>query len=246
MLYKSVVAVALVQSVAANTAEVSTTNLRSGAAFDNLKASWSKALNIGDFKSKLSCGYDYNANRDFLNEVSLTGDLVEGKGDDMSVSYEVTYDCKSKNTDVQLTAVQGGTTLRADYSTDEQLKEVGAARQVDVGDQKVDVEPSWLVKAKTARVKLMSAMNGGDKLSAQIDYATEGGDTSYEVGYEHNLEAGRDVSATFRPGAKELDVELVDNKFENGATWTAKAEVPLDGGNAVENAKLSLRRSWNW
>jgi len=246
MLYKTFAVVALVHSANANTAEVTTTNVRSGAAFDNLKASWSKALNIGDFKTNLECNYDYNANKDFIKDATLSGDLLEGSGDDMSVSYEVSHDFQSKETSVNVKAVQSGTTLSADYSTSDQLKEVSAHRQVDVGDQTIDVEPSWLVNAKTARVKLMSAINGGDRVKAQVDYATDGGATSYELGYERNLEDGRDVAVTFKPDGKDLEVEYVDNKFEGGATWTATANVPLDSGNALDKARVTLKRSWNW
>ena len=55
----------------AGTAEVSTSNLRSGASFDNLKATWGKKLSLGDFSSQLDCSYDYNANRDFLKSASV-------------------------------------------------------------------------------------------------------------------------------------------------------------------------------
>ena len=45
----------------AGTAEVSTSNLRSGASFDNLKATWGKALNIGESANPIrtvrSAGY---------------------------------------------------------------------------------------------------------------------------------------------------------------------------------------------
>lgn len=57
------------------------------------------------------------------------------------------------------------------------------------------------------------------------------------------------MSATFSPGDKNLDVELVDNKFESGATWTAKASVPLENAgsnNILDAAKLTLKRSWTW
>jgi len=246
MLYKSLAVVALVHSAAAGTAEVSTTNIRSGAAFDNLKASWSKALNVGDFKSNLECNYDYSANKDFIKDATLSGDLVEGKGDDMSVSYEVSHDFQSKETSVNLKAVQGGTTLSADYSSNDNLKEVSAHRQVEMGDQKVDVTPSWIVNAKTARVKLMSALQGGDRVKAQVDYETDGGATSYELGYEHSIEDGRDVSVTFKPDGKDLEVEYVDSTFESGATWTATANLGMDGGNMLDDAKVTLKRSWAW
>merc|ERR1719162_1382768 len=58
----------------AGTAEVSTSNLRSGASFDNLKATWGKALNIGD---ELSLGYEVTKNfgGDKTTEVKLTAEV---------------------------------------------------------------------------------------------------------------------------------------------------------------------------
>ena len=125
-------------SACAHNAEISSTDLRRGAAFDNVKASWNQALKLGDFNTKLRAGYDYNANRDFLKEVSLQGDLVEAsKDDDVSVSYEVTHDFADKNTNVKLTANTQGNTVSAEYDQADGLTEVSAQRDVDVGDQKV-------------------------------------------------------------------------------------------------------------
>ena len=209
-----------------------------------------QALKLGDFSTKLRANYDYSVNKDFIKEVSLSGDLVESSNsDDVSVSYEVTHDFSDKNTNVKLTANTQGTTLGAEYDQNDGIKEVSAERDVDVGDRTVHVQPSWLVNAKTARVKLMSKLGGGDKLSAQIDYDTNGGDTSYEVGYDHSLEEGRDISATFKPKAKSVEIDYVDNKFESGATWTASANVPLENSgasNLLDNAKVTLKRSWAW
>jgi hypothetical protein len=233
-------------------AELSTTNVRSGAAFDNLKASWNQALKLGDFNTNMRADYDYNANRDFLNEVSFNGDLVESSSaDDMRVSYEVTHNFGAKNTNVKLTANTQGTTLGAEYDQADGLKEVSAQRDVNLGDNKVNVQPSWLVKAQTARVKLMSRLGDGNKdsVSAQVDYATQGGATTYEVGYDRNLDDGRDISATFNPDSKNLNIDYVDNTFEKGATWTASADVPLENGgsnNILDAAKLTLKRSWQW
>merc|ERR1711939_729070 len=92
-------------SALSHNAEVSSTDLRRGAAFDNVKASWNQALKLGDFSTRLQANYDYNANKDFLKEVSLSGDLIESsKDDDMSVSYDVTHNFADKNTNVKLTA----------------------------------------------------------------------------------------------------------------------------------------------
>ena len=113
------------------------------------------------------------------------------------------------------------------------------------------MQPSWLVKAQTARVKLMSRLGDGNKdsVSAQVDYATQGGATTYEVGYDRNIDDGRDISATFNPDSKNLNIDYVDNTFEKGATWTASADVPLENGgsnNILDAAKLTLKRSWQW
>jgi len=237
-------------SALSNTAEVSSSDLRRGAAFDNVKASWNQALKLGDFSTRLRADYDYNKNKDFLKEVSLAGDLVEAsKADDVSVSYRVSHDFADKNTNVELTANTQGTTLSAEYDQGDGLKEVSAQRDVDIGDRSVNVQPSWLVNAKTARVKLMSKLGGGDKLSAQVDYNVDDSSATYEVGYDHNLEDGRDISATVKPNSKEVEIDYVDNKFENGATWTASASVPLENSgssNMLDAAKLTLKRSWKW
>jgi hypothetical protein len=243
----TIAAVAL--AALSNTAEITSTNIRSGAAFDNIKATWNQALNLGDFSTKLKCNYDYKDNKDFLKDCSLSGDLMEASSDDdVRVSYEVSHNFGDKKTNLKLSANTRGTTLGAEVD-DRELKEVSAVRDVDVGDQSINTEASWLVKAQTARVKLMSNLRGSDRVKAQIDFNPNDNSASYELGYEHQLEQGRDVSATFNPGDKNLDVELVDNKFESGATWTAKASVPLDNAgsnNILDAAKLTLKRSWNW
>jgi hypothetical protein len=245
-----VAVVALALGALANTAEITSTNIRSGAAFDNIKATWNQALKLGDFNTNLKCNYDYSSNKDFLKDATLSGDLVEAaSSDDVRVSYEVSHNFGDKKTNLKLTANTQGTTLGAEID-DRELTEVSAERDIDLAGKSINVQPSWLVKAKTARVKLMSRLGDStDKVSAQVDYDTQGGDASYELGYEHRLEEGRDVSATFRPGNKDLDIEYVDNKFESGATWTATANVPLEQGgssNILDAAKLSLKRSWSW
>src|SRR6056297_1202863 len=92
-------------ALSANRAEISTGNLRADSGkFDNLKASWEKSLNLGDWKTTVKANYDYNANKEFLKEVSLSGGLVEAvSADDVAVDYEVTRDFSSRQTDVKLT-----------------------------------------------------------------------------------------------------------------------------------------------
>jgi hypothetical protein len=238
-----------------HTAEVSSNDIRRGAAFDNVKASWNQALKLGDFNTRLRADYDYNANRDFLKEVSLRGDILSRgdnvlrKADDVSVSYEVAHNFADKNTNVKLTAETQGTTLGAEYDRSDGFKEVSAQRDLDIGDTKLNVKPSWMVNAQTARVKLMSRLAGGDRVSATVDYNTKDRDATYEVGYDRSLEEGRDVHATVKPKDKSVEIDYVDNKFESGATWTATLGMPLEKegrNNLMDNAKLTLKRSWAW
>ena len=231
----------------AGTAEVSTSNLRSGASFDNLKASWGKKLSLGDFSSQLDCEYDYNDNKDFIKSASLSGNLIDGSGDDLSLDYEVTKNFGGdKTTEVTLTAEVSGSTITAELDSVDNLKEVSATRTVTIGDRDIDLKPSFLVKAQTARVKLMSAF-GNDKVSATVDYETKDSELgAIELGYERELEAGRTLTATLTPADKNLEVEVEDTKFESGATWTVKASVPLEGDNLIDDAKLTLTRAWSW
>lgn len=155
-----------------NTAEITSTNIRSGAAFDNIKATWNQALKLGDFSTKLKCNYDYKDNKDFLKDCSLSGDLLEASSDDdVRVSYEVSHNFGDRKTNVKLSANTRGTTFGAEVD-DRALTEVSAVRDLDVGDTSVNTEASWLVKAQTARVKLMSNLRDTkDRVKAQVHAA---------------------------------------------------------------------------
>jgi len=230
-----------------NTAEITSSNIRNGAAFDNIKASWNQALKLGDFSTNLRCNYDYKDNKDFLKDCQFSGDLMEANSaDDIGVGYEVTHNFGDSKTNVKLTANTQGTRFGA-HIDDRELTEVSVSRDLDAGDNKVATDLSWKVKAQQARIKLATNLgNAGDRVKATIDVDTKDNSASYEVGYEHQLENGRDLSATFNPADKNLDLELVDNKFESGATWTASASVPTEGNNILDAATLSLKRSWSW
>jgi len=237
----SVVASSLT-AVLAGKAEVSTSNLNGGSGtFDNLKASWGKALSIGDLKANLMAKYDYSKSKDFVEEISVTGDLMDDA--DLKVGYAVTRNFPNSATEVTVTATTKGTSVTALY--DGELKEVSATRSVDVADRTVDLEPSYLIKTKTARVKLAS-MFGKDKVSATVDYGMDDASTTYEVGYAHSLEEGRSVTATIKPASTDLEVEYVDSTFEDGAVWTAVANLKTDDPTSLDKATVSLKRSWDW
>ena len=124
-------------------------------------------------------------------------------------------------------------------------QELSGTRTVDVGDREVDLEPSYLVKSKTARVKLAS-MFGKDKVTATVDYGMDDASTTYEVGYAHSIEDGRSVTATVKPASTDLAVEYVDSTFEDGAVWTASANLKTDDPTSLDKATVSLKRSWDW
>jgi len=241
MLKKVVVASSLT-AVLAGKAEVTTSNLNTGSgAFDNIKASWGKALSIGDLKANLLAKYDYSKSKDFVEEISVSGDLMDDS--DLKVGYEVTRNFPKAATEVAVTATTKGTSITALY--DGELKELSGTRTVDVGDREVDLEPSYLVKSKTARVKLAS-MFGKDKVTATVDYGMDDASTTYEVGYAHSIEDGRSVTATVKPASTDLAVEYVDSTFEDGAVWTASANLKTDDPTSLDKATVSLKRSWDW
>jgi hypothetical protein len=251
------------QPTLANTVSLQTGDLRQGSAFDRVKATFSQALKLGEMSSgTLSVEYDSGANRDFLKEAKYSGSLMEPKAaapasrgkkateaSDLSVDYEVTHDFVSEKSDLKLTAssVVSGTKVGAELHGAE-LKEVSAERDIDVGDSALSASANWLVQAKTARVKLMSKLNG-NPLSAQVDYNPDSQSANnVEVNYDHNLAEGRDLSASLKVDGGNLEVDYVDSKFEDGAVWTASASVPTSGdaSGLLDNTKLSLKRAWQW
>merc|ERR1712066_21771 len=73
------------------------------------------------------------------------------------------------------------------------------------------------------------------------------GNSEVELGFSRQMKGGKSLSATLTPKNKDLEVELVDSSFEDGATWTATANMALDdAANMKDSAKLSLKRSWAW
>ena len=177
-------------------------------------------------------------------------ELIEAaSADDVGLGYQLTRDFAKAQTDLKLTASSRGTTLSAEYDTNEQLRSVGVSREVELGDQKMDVQPSWLLKARAARVKLMSSLNDGkDKVSAQVDFDVASKEArALELGLSRQLDTGRVVEAKYKPANSDLTISLTDSSFENGATWTATANVDAsDAGSLLDTASVTLKRSWGW
>lgn len=111
---KKIVVASSLTAVLAGKAEVTTSNLNGGSGtFDNLKASWGKALSIGDLKANLMAKYDYSKSKDFVEEISVTGDLMDDA--DLKVGYAVTRNFPNSATEVAVTATTKGTSVTALY-----------------------------------------------------------------------------------------------------------------------------------
>merc|ERR1712128_352778 len=99
-------------------------------------------------KDNLSVQADIDGTDLSAIEVEYERDLEDGR------TLTASLTPADKNLEVEVT------------DTADNLKEVGASRSVTIGDRDVTVSPSFLVKAQTARVKLMTAL-GKDNLSVQ-------------------------------------------------------------------------------
>merc|ERR1712072_199456 len=119
-------------------------------------------------------------------------------------------------TTISASTESSGNALTVDYDTDAGLTEVGLVRDVDAGDRSINMDAKYLVKSKTARVKLMSAFGDDAQISATVDYGTDGGDTSYEFGYSQDLKDGRTMDVEFNPDDKSLEIEFTDTGSVDG------------------------------
>lgn len=241
LFYTMLAAVALGSAVLGNTISVTSSDVKGGSlGLDSIQATWGKTLDIGDKKADLELEYDRSESSEGLSSVSLSGDLSDDS--DLKVSYEVSHSFTDDSTDVTLTAVSSGTTLAAEYdATGGELTELSAQRELEIGGSDVDTTVSWMVEDKKARIKMMTAL-GDATLTAEVDYK-DGDISNLELGYDTNLEDGRDLSISYTD--EELEVEVTDTTFEDDATWTATATMKhpeLD----LDDLKLTLKRSWSW
>jgi len=227
-----------VAAAAAGAIELSSGDL-SGAdrGLDNIKAKWSKGLNLGSKlgDATLSAEYDRNAKKDFLSEVSLSGALDK-------LRYTVTSKF-SGVTDVKLeTTTEDGTTLQVEGNVDKMVggvSKLAAARGISLLDRNYDLELSHDVADSESKLKLSSVLGSG--VTALGTFTTKGGSASakYELEYETNLSAGRTLSASFNPKAGTGEVEFQDAATLSDVTINAK--FPLGGSPDV-----SIKRSFGF
>lgn len=233
--------VALGSAVLGNTISITSNDVRGGnLGFDNIKADWSKSVDIGGNDADLTVEYDRSASESGLKTVSLAGVLSEDK--DMTVSYEVEHDFTADSTDVSLTAVSGDTTFGAEYDVDAgEITEFSAQKDLDIGGSDIDTTVTWKVADSNARVKMITAM-GDATVTGEFTY-NDGDVSDLEIGYDTNLEAGRDLSISYTDD--EVEIEVTDTNFEDDATWTATATLKhpeLD----LDDMTITLKRSWEW
>ena len=165
----------------ANSAELTSNNVLTGGLFDKingLKASWDKTLELGDHSTNLKTTYKHDGHDGNL-DLTFTGEIA-------SASYEVNYDLSTKDVAVKLSTDLEGTKVTLDSSADG-MQEVAVERDVSVAGFDLTVQPSWMVKAQSARVQLMTKLGGSDDVTVAFDYA-DGDVSNAEVSESASLE----------------------------------------------------------
>ena len=165
---------------AAGTVELSTGDLTgSNPSLDNIKASWSQALKFLGRDATLSAEYDRNANKDFVNEVTLSGSL-----DRLKYALTTSFDGDAELT--LETSTDDGTVLEAEtvlkgFAGGPRLTKVTASRSATVQDQDCDLEISHDIGASESKLKLSTVLGSG--ITAIGSLSSKGGDSSLSCAY---------------------------------------------------------------
>jgi hypothetical protein len=229
-----IAALALNQAVeAGKTIELSSADLSNagGRAYDNIVAKWSETLKVFGREANIATEYDRNAKKDFLKEVTVSGQVDD-------VSYEVTNNFGG-DTSLTLTAnTKDGTTVEVAADDKAGLTSITASRKgVRAFDRDVDVEASHDTQAASSKLKLSSVLGHGVTAIATANVANGGATTTnVDLEYENELTNGRTVSAKVNPKAGSGEVEYVDSKTID-ATITASMDL---GGKP----KVTVKRAW--
>jgi hypothetical protein len=237
MLYK-VVCLAGLGAVAAGNIELSTNDIsKAGRALDNIKASWSQNVNVLGNDATFSAEYDRAARSDFVKEASLAGAIAK-------VKYQLTTQFSGGPTDLTLsTTTDDGTTVEAEstletMSSVPKFTKLTASRAAKLRDQDCDLEMSHDIGSSESKLKLSTLLGSGVKAIGTL--STQGGkhDTSYEVEYDTQLTAGRQLSANVNPNAGSGEIKYVDSASIDGELT---ATFPLGG-----EPSLTLKRSFKF
>lgn len=181
---------------------------------------------------------------------------------DGSATVDADYNLgdNSLNVATKWTSSKLGLTVRAEGSTKDKLKTVGADKSLDVQDYKLKFTAAYdLLKTKLSGSAAVSV----DKADVKVCYNTVDQDPVLCVNYA--ADANHDVSPTISlksgelscgvtrkwvggflkakvtPNTKMLNLEWRDDGASG--SWTTKADIPLEN---QANTKISFSRDWNY
>ena len=171
---------------AAGTVELSTGDLTGrNPSLDNIKGSWSQALKFLGRDATLSAEYDRNANKDFVNEATLSGSL-----DRLKYALTTSFDGDAELT--LETSTDDGTVLEAEtvlkgFAGGPRLTKVTASRSATVQGQDCDLEISHDIGASESKLKLSTVLGSG--ITAIGSLSSKGGDSSLSCARPHRVAA---------------------------------------------------------
>lgn len=226
----------------------------------NVKLGWSTTVDWGkNVGSTLKANYDLRANRNFVKDISISGDAsMSGT----TLGYEVTQqfaDGSLGDTTAALklsTPAYAGMKLVAEYDTKSpsHIKSLALPMSYACGKVcKLTGKTEWLGAAKAmkyaATASFQSASRYATKLNAQISHKVEEGGPglSYEVGVAQGVGAGRGLSATLK-NTKVLALAYDDAVLDDQATWTFAWDMPLTSGvkDAFLQPTVKAKRKWSF
>ena len=177
-------------------AAVWSSDIGSGGGGPPVSSLWTltQRVSIGNVKTKAVVEYDPEVLLSGPKSASLSGAVGEGLG------YKAKRDFKAKKTALTLQADVPTGIVSADFSgptLPSALSKISASASVAAaGGVKIAAEPSLLVKAKTASVKLSAAVAGA-ALGAEV-WPSEQRVTGATASYKVPLSSGRSVGLTVR------------------------------------------------
>jgi len=232
-----------------------------------------KSLTIAGKAMKLLVRGSAEDSKVSLDEVAIKGDVYECEDYDVKVNVQASYDFGAKAALAKvLTTIKGnsmtvaktasgvdlelesqsvaGQTLSAEYKGGKWDYKLGLGvpssaldKVKDVlGGRAVSVSPEVSVAGKSGSVAIAV-----DAVKADLSYGI-GGSFAYEATYSTSTPLGA-LKATLLPKGKVVAVELVDDAIEDGASWKANFDVPIDAnpaGLTLDDLNLKVKRTIKW
>lgn len=208
-----------------------------------------------------------------LDEVALKGEVFEDESNEVKVNIEASYDFGAQTSlakviasvkgncvtvkrtgsgydlDLEPQSVQGQSVSASysngawDYKLGLGLPSAAMDKLKDaIGGRKVEISPEVSIMGKSGSVDVTV-----DALKAQVTYALDGA-LGYKASYSTSTPVGV-LKASLLPKSKSIAVEIVDSELEDGASWTANFEVPIDTNPkslTAEDLNLKVKRTIKW